>query len=106
MVRHALTPQERERGRRLGTLLRSARGDLSQAVVAQRSGLPKETLRKIEAGRIAGPSFFTVAAIATALGVSLDRIVDLCPLSTPDGTPPQAPWTWLGEPPVRRGAAR
>ncbi|MDI2036964.1 hypothetical protein PJL15_04107 [Paenarthrobacter nitroguajacolicus] len=33
-----------------------------------------ETLRKIESGRVATPAFPTVAAIADALGLSLDQL--------------------------------
>lgn len=35
-----------------------------------------ETLRKIETGRIATPSFQTIAAIADVLGISLDVVWD------------------------------
>jgi transcriptional regulator with XRE-family HTH domain len=34
-----------------------------------------ETLRKIESGRIPTPAFFTIVALADALGVPLDRLV-------------------------------
>jgi hypothetical protein len=37
-----------------------------------------ETLRKIETGRIATPAFFTVAALAEAVGVSLEEVVAQC----------------------------
>ncbi len=39
--------------------------------VASVAGVPVETLRKIEAGRVPTPAFFTVAAIAAALDLSL-----------------------------------
>jgi transcriptional regulator with XRE-family HTH domain len=42
--------------------------------VAARAGVPPETLRKIEAGRIPTPAFFTVAALAAELSISLDEI--------------------------------
>jgi len=42
--------------------------------VAAESGVPVETLRKIETGRIATPAFFTVVALAAALGVDLERV--------------------------------
>ena len=35
-----------------------------------------ETLHKIETGRIPTPTFFTVAALALTLGLSLDAVVD------------------------------
>ena len=43
--------------------------------VAAASGVPIETLRKIETGRIATPAFFTVAALAEALAIPLDDVV-------------------------------
>jgi transcriptional regulator with XRE-family HTH domain len=78
MVRPPLSPQERARGERLGMLLRQARGSRSMAEVAAASGVPVETLRKIETGRIATPAFFTVAALAEAVGVSLEEVVTYC----------------------------
>ncbi|CAM3593083.1 helix-turn-helix domain-containing protein [Kibdelosporangium persicum] len=78
MVRAPLTPQERERGKQLAAVLRAARGSMSLVQLASETGLSHETLRKIEAGRIPSPSFFTVAAIADALDISLDYIASLC----------------------------
>ena len=78
MVRPPLSHLEHARGARLGTLLREARGPRSMAEIAARSGVPAETLRKIETGRIATPAFFTVAALAAALSLPLEEIVRLC----------------------------
>lgn len=78
MVRPPLSPQERARGETLGTLLREARGSRSMAAVAAASGVPAETLRKIETGRIATPAFFTVAALAAALDLSLEDLANHC----------------------------
>jgi transcriptional regulator with XRE-family HTH domain len=78
MVRPPLSPEERARGERLGRLLREARGASSMAEVAAASGVPTETLRKIETGRIATPAFFTVAALAAALAIPLDEVVKHC----------------------------
>jgi transcriptional regulator with XRE-family HTH domain len=75
MVRPPLSPEERARGERLGKLLREARGPRSMTEIAAASGVPVETLRKIETGRIATPAFFTIAALATALGLPLEEIV-------------------------------
>jgi transcriptional regulator with XRE-family HTH domain len=74
------------RGERLGVLLRQARGHRPMAEVAVASGVPAETLRKIETGRIATPAFFTVAALAAALGLSLEQIARHCAAS--DGPDP------------------
>jgi transcriptional regulator with XRE-family HTH domain len=78
MVRPPLSPQERARGERLGMLLREARGQRSMTEIGAVSGVPVETLRKIETGRIATPAFFTVAALAAAVGLSLEDVVACC----------------------------
>ncbi|GGY86767.1 transcriptional regulator [Streptomyces olivaceoviridis] len=80
MVRTPLTPEERERGERLGRLLRAARGDRSMVDVAAEAGVSAETLRKIETGRAPTPAFFTVAALARVLGLSMDDLVARCAL--------------------------
>jgi hypothetical protein len=78
MARPPLSPEERARGERLGMLLREARGSRSMTEVAAASGVPAETLRKIETGRIATPAFFTVAALAASVGLSLQDVVAYC----------------------------
>ncbi|NUS14100.1 MAG: helix-turn-helix transcriptional regulator [Streptomyces sp.] len=80
MVRTPLTPWERRRGEHFGTLLRAARGDRSMVEVAAAAGVSAETLRKIETGRAPTPAFFTVAALAAALGISLDDLAAACAL--------------------------
>ncbi|GAA4744905.1 helix-turn-helix transcriptional regulator [Modestobacter marinus] len=76
MVRPPLSPEERDRGRRLGALLRAARGPRTPAEVAAASGVSLEALRKIESGRVPTPAFFTVAALARAVGLPLDQLAD------------------------------
>ncbi|GAA2453137.1 helix-turn-helix domain-containing protein [Streptomyces sp. NBC_00378] len=78
MVRTPLTPEERRRGERLGVLLREARGGRSMVEIAASAGISAETLRKIETGRAPTPAFFTVAALAGALGLSMDEILARC----------------------------
>ncbi|NNJ08294.1 helix-turn-helix transcriptional regulator [Streptomyces sp. PKU-MA01144] len=80
MVRTPLTPEERERGERLGRLLREARGPRSMVEIAVAAGISAETLRKIETGRAPTPAFFTVAALAGVLGLSLDDLAARCAL--------------------------
>jgi hypothetical protein len=46
--------------------------------IAAASGVPVETLRKIETGRIATPAFFTVAALAASVSLSLEDVVAFC----------------------------
>ncbi|MFJ9581323.1 helix-turn-helix domain-containing protein [Streptomyces sp. NPDC101191] len=89
MVRTPLTPEERERGERLGSLLREARGDRSMAEIAAAAGLSAETLRKIETGRAPTPAFFTVAALVAVLGLSMDELVTRCAL-VPAAVPSEA----------------
>lgn len=74
MVRVPLSASERERGERLGRLLRAARGARSMVDVAAAAGISVETLRKIETGRVPTPAFFTVAAVAAAVDLSLDNL--------------------------------
>ncbi|WP_329309960.1 helix-turn-helix domain-containing protein [Streptomyces sp. NBC_01262] len=78
MVRNPLTLLERQRGERFGALLRRARGERSMVEIAAAAGVSAETLRKIETGRAPTPAFFTVAALAAALGVSLDELAAAC----------------------------
>jgi transcriptional regulator with XRE-family HTH domain len=48
--------------------------------VAAAAGVPVETLRKIETGRIVTPAFFTVAALGEVLGLDLTALAgDLVP---------------------------
>jgi hypothetical protein len=42
--------------------------------IAAAPGVAVETLRKIETGRIATPAFFTVTALADAVGLSLQDV--------------------------------
>ena len=86
MVRTPLTRSEIERGRQLGVLLRRARGDRSMTAVAMAAGVSAETLRKIETGRAPTPSFFTIAAVAAVLGLSLDELARPA-VEERDGTP-------------------
>jgi transcriptional regulator with XRE-family HTH domain len=74
MVRPPLSTEERERGTRLGEVLRAARGDRTSVEIAARAGISVEALRKIEHGRVPTPAFFTVLAIAEAVGLSLDEL--------------------------------
>ncbi|WP_084129164.1 helix-turn-helix domain-containing protein [Demequina sp. NBRC 110055] len=74
MVRLPLTVDELQRGQRLGVALRRARGERPLLATALTAGISPETLRKIESGRVATPSFPTIAAIACVLGISLDEL--------------------------------
>jgi transcriptional regulator with XRE-family HTH domain len=78
MVRPLLSPAERERGRRLGAALKEARGQRSMTDIAAASGVPIETLRKIEAGRVPTPAFFTVVALSSALDMDLAALIAVC----------------------------
>ena len=90
MVRLPLTPAELERGRRLGALLRRARGERSMLEVALDAGVSPETLRKIESGRVATPAFSTIAAIAAVLELSLDAVwAEVAPRDSVEPVPPR-----------------
>jgi transcriptional regulator with XRE-family HTH domain len=83
MVRPPLPEEVRARGRLLGELLRSARGERTVPQISTISGVPAETLRKIESGRIPTPAFFTVVALADALDLPLAELVNHCAAPTP-----------------------
>ncbi|BCJ68558.1 helix-turn-helix domain-containing protein [Polymorphospora rubra] len=74
MVRNPLTPEQIEAGRRLGSLLRRARGGAGLNEVALAAGISPETLRKIETGRLPSPAFGTIVALSEVLGLSLDEV--------------------------------
>jgi transcriptional regulator with XRE-family HTH domain len=76
MVRPPLSEQDRERGSRLGERLRAARGERTSVDVAQEAGISVETLRKIEHGRVPTPAFFTVVAIARAVGLPVETLCE------------------------------
>lgn len=91
MVRVPLTPAERERGERLGRALREARGERSIVDVAAAADISAETLRKIETGRIPTPALFTVAALTSALDLSLDTLVSVTEPAREPATTPARP---------------
>ena len=91
MVREPLTEEQIERGRALGALLRQARADRTMVDVARSSGISVETLRKIEGGRIPSAGFFTVAAIARTLGVSLDELAQRAESAAASPAPDRPP---------------
>jgi transcriptional regulator with XRE-family HTH domain len=63
----------------LAARLRSARkrAGLSQPELAERSGVPLQTLRQLEQGRRTDPYLSTVAHLAVALGVTIDHLAGL-----------------------------
>ncbi|MDR4534747.1 helix-turn-helix transcriptional regulator [Glutamicibacter sp. PS] len=85
MVRLPLSAIEIRRGEILGALLRAARGPRTILQVALEAGISPETLRKIETGRVATPSFATIASVATVVDLSLDEIwIQLNRAAAPD----------------------
>ena len=74
MVRVPLTPAHRERGERLGRLLRESRADRSLADVAGAAGISAETLRKIETGRLPSPGFGTIVCLGEALNMPVQEL--------------------------------
>lgn len=76
MSRRRLDPDTRRRGQVLASRLTQARRDSGRSAeaVARSAGVSVETVRSIEKGRTSTPEFFTVAALATELGLSLDTL--------------------------------
>ncbi|MEU6265546.1 helix-turn-helix domain-containing protein [Saccharopolyspora shandongensis] len=76
MSRRRLDPAAQRRGQMLASRLTQARraSGRSAEVIARSAGVSVETVRSIEKGRTATPEFFTVAALATELGLSLDEL--------------------------------
>ncbi|MBQ6639561.1 MAG: helix-turn-helix domain-containing protein [Saccharopolyspora sp.] len=74
MVRHPLTPEQIEAGRRLGALLRRARAERDPTEVAQAAGISPETLRKIETGRLPSPGFGTIICLGAALDLPVQEL--------------------------------
>ncbi|MGP4057184.1 helix-turn-helix domain-containing protein [Mycobacterium sp. 4D054] len=77
MVRVPLSPEQIRAGQRLGALLRTARAGRAPEGVARAAGISPETLRKIEVGRMPSPSFGTVVGLCDALGLPLQRAVEV-----------------------------
>jgi transcriptional regulator with XRE-family HTH domain len=76
MSRRRLDPAAQRRGQILASRLTQARRDSGRSAeaVARNAGISVETVRSIEKGRTSTPEFFTVAALATELGLSLDEL--------------------------------
>lgn len=76
MPRPPVSEVDRAYGRRLGQHLREVRTSKGYSAqrVAELSELSIDTVRSIETGRIAAPSFKTVARISAALGLKLDDL--------------------------------
>lgn len=76
MGRRAIQERERIRAERLVASLISARDERGWSVhdLSTESGVHYETVRAVLDGRSVGPSFFNVADLARALGVSLEHL--------------------------------
>jgi len=74
VVRNPLTPEQIEAGRRLGRLLRDARGARDLGDVAHAAGISPETLRKIETGRLPTPAFGTIACLSDVLDLPIQDL--------------------------------
>ena len=75
----------------IGQRIREARSLLgwSQNELASRAGVKQPTLQRIEAGLRLDPSIRTIAALAAALGTSIDRLFDQpAPVILPSPTLP------------------
>jgi hypothetical protein len=54
--------------------------------IAASAGVPVETLRKIEAGRVPTPAFFTIVALAGVLELPVERLARECAAVTDSTT--------------------
>jgi len=69
MARPVLTKEQEERGKRLAEKIKASRGtQMTQEQLAQMAGIPLDTLRRLERGVVAAPSFFLIVDLASALG--------------------------------------
>ncbi|MEU4474392.1 helix-turn-helix transcriptional regulator [Micromonospora sp. NPDC023888] len=77
----------------VGAVLRELRrrADLSQRELAERAGIPKSTLARIEAGHGAGPAFRTVEQLVRAVGGELALRLPGDPVDGTAGEPPVEP---------------
>lgn len=69
-----MTDEQQQQGKALGVRLSAMRGTVTQADLASRAGMSLDTLRKIELGKVAGPSFFFIGQIVDAAGGRLDAL--------------------------------
>lgn len=78
MPRSQNSPELTAKGRRLADALRAERDRLGigQEPLARRAEISVETVRRIERHLTPNPGFFTVAALATALEISLDSLAE------------------------------
>jgi transcriptional regulator with XRE-family HTH domain len=60
----------------------------TQEEVAAAAGLSVATVRKIETGTVTEPGYFTVLAIASAIGASIADLAELSATPTPARTGP------------------
>lgn len=71
MGRPRRTTTEKEKGKALGAALQKARGRTTTEEVANKAGIPIDTLRRLEQGRVADPGFFLVCSVARAVRIEL-----------------------------------
>jgi transcriptional regulator with XRE-family HTH domain len=86
--------------------VRERRG-LSIADLAERTGLPRQTIARIERGTIKAPSVYTAALLAKALNADLNflaGIYDEAGLAPADLILEDAPWHQSGRPDAEAGA--
>ncbi|MBQ0954222.1 helix-turn-helix domain-containing protein [Streptomyces sp. RK76] len=95
MPRRRLDADSQRRGQRLVSRLTHARrsSGRSAEAVARSAGISVETVRSIEKGRTITPEFFTVAALATELGLSLDELYHHSQQPVPGERPDPPPQT-------------
>ena len=74
MARPTISKEQEARGKRLAEKIKASRGTaITQEQLAQMAGVPLDTLRRLERGVVATPSFFLVADLASALGEEISE---------------------------------
>jgi transcriptional regulator with XRE-family HTH domain len=68
-----MAPTPKQMGKRLRQL--RTEKEMSQAALAQRAGLTREYVNRLEAGQ-QDPSLTTISALAKALGVPVTRLLE------------------------------
>jgi transcriptional regulator with XRE-family HTH domain len=70
-------PAQHLKGARLGARLRALREERgwTRTHLAEAAGVSRRTLKRIEIAGSAAPGLFTIAALAAALGVTVDALV-------------------------------
>jgi len=87
MSRVAITAEQRRFGEAIAATVRAARIDAGLTVrdLSKVTGLSIDTLRTLEAGRVASPGFALICAVVDALGADLTAFARRAPTAASGG---------------------